>query len=234
MPLIAVTAGFTASGPYGPDVELPARYVEAVRRAGGDDIVLVPVAEDTGSVVRRLERVDGILLTGGDDVDPASYGEETAPETGHVDRNRDALEAVAIRFALDRGLPLLAICRGIQMLNVALGGTLVQHLDGPLSEVHGVPGTPGVLHPIDLRGDSRLADALGTSEVLGTSHHHQALRDVSPQLRVIGRSRDGIVEAAEIAGARVLAVQWHPEDTAESDPVQQSIFGWLVREAARG
>ena len=175
-------------------------------------------------------RIHGVLLTGGGDIDPARYGEAPAPETYGVDPEADTFELGLVHAARSSGLPLLGICRGLQVLNVALGGTLVQHIGGrPGLEDHGRPGAGEVVHPVSISAGSRLADALGGIEVMGSCHHHQAVAQVGRGLRVTARTRDGIVEGLELEGEPwVVAVQWHPEDTAAADPAQQRLFSALV------
>ena len=157
--------------------------------------------------VATLAGLDGLVLAGGSDVDPALYGAPRHPQTGPPDRARDSLEAALLREALDRDLPVLAICRGLQLLNAALGGTLVQHIEGHrCPELHAV-------HPITIAPHSSLESILGVDEYVVNSRHHQCVEQVAPGLVVVARAPDQVVEALELPGKRfVLAVQWHPED----------------------
>jgi putative glutamine amidotransferase len=151
--------------------------------------------------------LDGLVLAGGADVDPALYGAPRHPKTGQPDHDRDRLEATLIREALDRDLPVLAICRGMQLLNAALGGTLVQHIEG-----HRCPEQQEV-HPITIASHSRLESILQTGEYVVNSRHHQCVDQVASGLVVVARAPDNVVEALELQGKRfVLAVQWHPEE----------------------
>jgi putative glutamine amidotransferase len=157
--------------------------------------------------VTTVAGLDGLLLAGGSDIDPALYRAMRQPETGEPDRDRDSLETMLLREALERDLPVLAICRGLQLLNVALGGTLVQHIEG-----HRHREQPDV-HPITIASHSRLRSILEVDEFVVNSRHHQCVDRVASGLVVVARAPDNVVEALELPGKRfVLAVQWHPED----------------------
>jgi putative glutamine amidotransferase len=209
----------------------PRAYVTAVQRAGGLAIVLPP---DPAAVERPevlLDRVDALLLAGGADVDPASYGAEPHPETKGTWPERDAFEIALARGALERDLPVLGICRGMQLLNVALGGSLDQHLgDSIENSVHrSLAGTFGT-HRVRLAPGSLACGAAGTEGLLVMSHHHQGVERLGEGLEVSGWSVDDeIVEAIELPERRfALGVVWHPEEDPES-PVIASLV-----EAARG
>jgi putative glutamine amidotransferase len=207
---------------------VPTAYTAALSRAGVRPAILV--GPDPGSIDDVLSLVDGVVLLGGGDVNPALYHQAPEPEVYGIEPDRDALELELSRSAVAAGVPLLAICRGAQVLNVALGGTLVQHLpDRAGSGAHGRPesdGTPAV-HDVTVQVGSRLAAALGGADVLPDciSIHHQAADRVAPGLVVTARSADGVVEALEATTPGwVLGVQWHPERSAATDPRQQAIF----------
>ena len=208
-----------------PAVLLPASYVDAVATAGGEP-VLLPTGATGPDVLRTL---DGLVLAGGADVAPARYGQAPAPRTTVVRPDRDASETRLLEAALEGGVPVLAICRGMQLLNVVLGGDLVQHLpDEPGADEHD-PG-PGrfARRAVRISPGSRLADVLGP-EALGDCHHHQALRHLGRGLTAVGWADDGTVEAVELEGpAFCLGVQWHPEAGEDG-----RVFAALV-EAARG
>jgi putative glutamine amidotransferase len=220
-------------------VAVPARYVTALRRAGGQEAILLPTRLDADDAGELLERFDGLLLLGGGDLDPHTYGQEPNTRVYGVNADRDMCEIVLARAAVDRGLPILAICRGHQVLDVALGGTLDQHITGREGLLeHGVPGVEdgARLHDVDVEPGTRLADAMGTTHATVSSHHHQAVEGVGDGLRVVARAADGVVEGVEPAGTDgpwIVGVQWHPEDTAESDPANQRLFDTFVREAGR-
>ncbi len=211
---------------------VPTRYLRALHRAGGQEAVLLPVP--LADATQRLNRFDGLLLLGGGDVDPARYGEEARPEIYGVDRDRDAFEIALIREAIHLGLPTLAICRGIQILNVTLGGSLHQDIAGREDlGPHGIPGGKEVLHKVSLKLDSRLARAMGVETVICSCHHHQALARLGNGLLPVGWTADGLIEAVELEDGWVVGVQWHPEDTAAEDPAQQRLFNGFVAQATR-
>jgi putative glutamine amidotransferase len=197
----------------------PRSYVTAVQRAGGIAWVLPPdeVAVEEPDLI--LDRVDGLILAGGADIDPASYGAETHAETRGTWPERDRFELALARRALQRDMPLLGICRGMQLLNVALGGTLDQHLpDSGGDEVHrSGTGTFGE-HHVRLEPDSLARSAAGMDGFVVWSHHHQGVERVGEGLRVSGWSvEDNLVEAIELPGKRfALGVAWHPEEDPDS------------------
>ncbi len=214
------------------EFSLPAEYVDAVRRAGGIPVLLPPGEE---SAERWMETVHGFVLAGGGDIDPDLYGGTRHKTVYMVDAERDRTELTLTRRLLRSTVPLLGICRGCQLINVALGGTLVEHIPEVYGEKlrHRVPPREPVPHTVSIDADSRLARILGHSEVTASSWHHQALREVASPLRVVARAPDGVVEAVEMPQHRwLLAVQWHPELTAASDLVQQRLFAALI-EASR-
>jgi putative glutamine amidotransferase len=216
--------------PYTGAVALPRAYFDAVDRAGGQP-VLVDDARDPKAL---LARVDALILTGGPDVDPARYGEAPHPAVYGVDVRADEFECALADVAVARGIPLLAVCRGFQVLNIARGGTLHQHLvDDPGVPAHGRPGEAGGarVHEVQLDTGSLLADVMGATRVAASCHHHQAIATTGDGLHIVGRAADEIIEAMELEGSFVLAVQWHPEDTADSDATQQRLFDGLVRRA---
>ena len=197
---------------------VPRSYVRAVQRAGGLGIVLPPdeaVAADPGLL---LDRVDGLILAGGADVDPASYGAEPHPETRGSWPDRDRFEIALARAALARDMPLLGICRGMQLLNVALGGSLDQHLPDSGTEVHRAAGGTFGEHHVRLAPDSLACAAAGIEGFVVFSHHHQGVDRVGEGLRVSGWSvDDDLVEAIELPDKRfALGVVWHPEEDPDS------------------
>ncbi len=222
----------TDKWPYSGAAALPRAYFDAVVRAGGQP-VLVDDAPDPKAL---LTRVDALVLTGGPDVDPALFGQERHPATYGLDRRADDFECALADAAVTRSVPTLAICRGFQVLNVARGGTLHQHIpEDPGVPAHGEPGVAGGarIHDVILDRDSLLAEIMEATRLQASCHHHQAIATTGDGLRVVGRAADGIAEAMELDGAFVLAVQWHPEDTAADDRTQQRLFDALVRKAER-
>ena len=209
-PLIGIVAHPTPveeAGFQAPHAVTNLAYVKAVRKAGGIPVLLPLVEPDDAAAL--VARVDGVILTGGFDVDPSTYGQPPHPETGPVDPVRDGLELAAARATVAADIPLLAICRGIQVLNVALGGTLVQHLD----KHHNVERYNEVVHPVSVEAGSVLAGWLEGADSLDVNTlHHQAVDSVAPGCRAVAWAHDGTVEGIEVEGARaVVGVQWHPE-----------------------
>lgn len=234
--LIGVTGNTLASGRIShwlePAVATSTYYLEALDRAGATGAVLLPVELDDERADALVTVVDGVVITGGPDVDPARYGQPRAPETYRADPVSDHFELALIRAALGAGVPLLAICRGHQLVNVGHGGTLHQHITGtPGLLAHGVPnGGGGAPVEVAVEHDSTLARAIGGRSATGMCHHHQAVDQVGGGLRVVARSADGVVEALEpvTSPGWAVSVQWHPEDSAARDPQQQRIFDALV------
>jgi len=212
--------------------------VRAVRRAGGVPVVLPPLLGE-GEAAPLLSRLDGLLLSGGWDLSPHWYGGEESPLVEGVDRERDRMELALAREALRAGRPVLAICRGLQVLNVALGGILYLDIRAQVPGALAHRPTEGqppdaTAHPVRLEAGSRLASILGEGEVLVNSFHHQAARDVGKGLVVTARAPDGIVEAVEHpAHPFCIGVQWHPEIAPGDRGRMERLFAAFV-EAAGG
>jgi putative glutamine amidotransferase len=233
-PVIGVVAALEQAN-YGawdePCVLLQYVYVQAIQRAGGMAILIPPDHALAQNPDEILDRIDALLLAGGSDIDPALYGQESLPETTGIVAQRDEIELALITRAIERDIPSLCICRGMQMLNVARGGTLVQHLP---DLVHGDEhrrnkGTfVGNEHDVQLERGSLVAQATGSEVTITKSHHHQAIGELGEGLVVTGRSTsDDLPEAIELADSTyVLGVQWHPEADAASQ-----IVGSLVEQA---
>ncbi|MEU6310430.1 gamma-glutamyl-gamma-aminobutyrate hydrolase family protein [Streptomyces sp. NPDC047014] len=224
-PLIGITTYVEDSTRYGVwDLAasvVPSGYYALVQAAGGAAVLLPP--DEPGAAAEVLSRVDGLVVAGGPDVDPAHYGAARDPRTGAPATVRDQWELALIAAALDAGLPLLGICRGMQALNVALGGTLIQHIDGHVD-------TPGVMswHPVRPLPGTRYAE-LVPEEAQVPTYHHQAVERLGDGLVVSARAVDGTVEAIELPDpARwVLGVQWHPERDTDT-----RVMSSLIRAAA--
>ena len=209
-------------------------YVKAVE-AGGGIPILMPLM--TGDDLRRmLDRVDGLLLSGGDDVNPSAYGEEKYPKTEQPDDLRDATEFELSRMVMAGDTPLLAICRGIQVLNVAMGGTLIQHIPdmvpNALRHEHNYDDyhqRAVITHEVEIEAGTRLAGMIGTHAGVN-SFHHQALKQIAPMFRPVACAPDGIVEAMELPDKDrfVVAVQWHPEDMFQDNAQMLGLFQKFV------
>ncbi len=200
---------------------LPDGYVDAVNRAGGLALLATPDRLLTEHPDELLDRLDGLMLSGGADIEPALYGAERDPETQESQRDRDEFEIALVRRAVARDMPVLGICRGVQVLNVAFGGTLHQHLPDSVGHVNHrrVPGSfDGADHDVRLVPGSLAARAAGELLHATKSHHHQGLDRIGEGLRVSGYSTlDDLAEAVELPDRRfVLGVQWHPEADARS------------------
>jgi putative glutamine amidotransferase len=226
-PLIAIPARFAATtSALRHAAEVSARaLIEAVWRAGGEPASIHPAP---GDVAGRLARFDGVLLPGGGDLAPHRYGAtETHDSVYDVDHVQDDFDLELAREALHLGLPLLAVCRGLQVVNVALGGTLEQDMGGPEREHR------HVVHPVAIRRGTLLERATGEEKVEASCYHHQRIDRTGTGLTVTAHAADGTVEGLELPGSTgwFTAVQWHPEDIAHEDPAQQGLFDALVRAA---
>jgi putative glutamine amidotransferase len=214
-----------------------AAYVQAVLAAGGVPLVLSPLI-GASRAAHALDGVDGLLLTGGEDMDPAWYGAEPSPLLSLPSRERDLFELALFAVARERALPLLGICRGMQLINVALGGTLYQDLpsERPGLVEHRTEGPRDARsHRVRLEAGSRGAAALGTTGLTVNSSHHQAIRNLAPGLLATGWTDDDLIEVVEtpLHTPWLLAVQWHPEEMhADARAPEHGLFAALVQEAA--
>jgi putative glutamine amidotransferase len=232
-PIIGITTSFAEISIEGEPLEIryaPTVYADAVLRAGGLPVHL-PILP-SGRNDELLHLLDGIILSGGGDLDPTSYGAEPEQDLFLVEPDRDGAEAELLHAATESRTPVLGICRGLQVINVSYGGTLVQHLepDGtPDHHPQHVPD-PEPVHPVVIEPGSRLAAAVADTRIEVNSTHHQAVDTVPPPLRVSARSLDGVVEGLELSesDAWVVGVQWHPEAMQARDPVQRRLFRALI------
>ena len=225
-PLVGLPTLAIPPGPKPPRFGINQSYVRALVAAGCAP-VLIPVLDDDERLRAIYERLDGIVLPGGADIAPGEYHEEPIGELNVVEAARDRTELMLARWAFDDDLPVLGICRGQQVLNVALGGSLWQDLryQGITSVEHSDAdgrARNALTHRVRLDPDSRLAQLIDETDIQVNSLHHQAVKTIAPQLRVTGKSDDGVIEALESSDRRfVIAVQWHPEEIDE--------LGWVRR-----
>jgi gamma-glutamyl-gamma-aminobutyrate hydrolase PuuD len=217
-PLVGLTVG-----PEDGYLRLRTTYPRAIEAAGGLP-VLVPPMEDTDALADLLERLDALVFPGGLDVDPAEYGEEPHPAT-EINPELDQLELAVAHWAVARDIPTLGICRGQQLLNVALGGTLVQHIDGHRQH----EPRAALAHGMNVEPGSRLAEILGSTDVHVNTHHHQAVHRLGRGLRAVAWAPDGTIEAVESSEHPwLLAVQFHPEDLVETHEPSRRLFDRFV------
>ena len=210
-------------------------YMNGILEAGGMPVML-PLTSEAEALDEIAQSYDGFLFPGGQDVTPALYGQEKSPECGETCEDLDEMSKALFERILGTGKPILGICRGLQLLNVLLGGTLYQDLptEHP-SEVehHMRPPYDAVTHSVEVAQDSPLHALLGRTSLGVNSYHHQAVQDLSPQLRAMARSEDGLVEAAWMPGKQFLwAFQWHPEFSYKTDESSRRIFKAFVNACA--
>jgi putative glutamine amidotransferase len=229
-PLIVIPARFSASASalrFAAEVNAR-KLVEAVYAAGGEPLTIHPSTEvGDADLDRRLAFADGVLLPGGGDISPALYGGRDHAQVYDTDPAQDAFDVAVVHWAERTARPLLAICRGMQIVNVARGGTLIAHLDSPHRHVTA---------QLDFGGESQLARMTGRDSMSISCFHHQAIDRLGHGLQAIARSPDGVIEAVQATVTEsqwFLGVQWHPEDTAATDSAQHLIFSGLVDAAAK-
>jgi putative glutamine amidotransferase len=239
-PLIGITCGARQNKEgisfYG---ILPA-YTKSVAAAGGLPVLITPTS-DVQLLREIYERMDGVLLAGGGDVDPLIYGMTDDGLVHAVDADRDAAEIAIARWAAAEDKPLLGICRGCQVANVALGGTLYRDIEKEYPGYNGLDHDQWgkaprhhLAHPVTVEAGTKLAAAIGTQQVQVNTLHHQALRDVAPQLSVSASAIDGLIEGVEIPDARFfVGVQWHPEELAEYNEPMRRLFQTFIESARR-
>ena len=233
-PRIAITSSIgKAGGAQGVHVRLA--YVDAVSAGGGLALILPPPA-DEADAEELLGAADGLLLTGGRDLDPALWGEKPHAKTVVMDARRQKADMRLIAAADVRGLPVLGICLGIQEMAVARGGRLIQHLpdEKPVTIDHGTAGRPRAAHVLAITPDSLLAKIVGPEPLQTNSTHHQAVRESGRNLRIVASASDGIIEGIEdpTPGRFFLGIQWHPEDLIKQ-PRHLALFEALCKAAAK-
>jgi len=230
-PRIGITVSLTIHDDRAVEA-LERAYIDAVIRAGGVPLVLP--ACDPSEVEEVAGCLDGLLLSGGGDIDPARYGGTMSPEVKGVEPERDAWELALVAYAVRVGMPVLGTCRGAQVLNVAMGGTLVAHLPSVTTSEHCQRDRAGeAVHDVSVQQTSNLQAIVGLDVVGVNSLHHQAVDQVGTGLRAVGWTDDGVIEAIEgIGSLPVVGVQWHPELLPHLEG-QPALFSWLVAEATR-
>jgi putative glutamine amidotransferase len=213
------------------------RYVHALRSVGAIPWLIPLLPDDLETLKEIYDRLDGMFFTGGVDVDPSRYGEAKLPHCGRTDLPRDDVETQLIRWSLADRKPVLAVCRGIQILNVAMGGSLFQDIaaQAPTAMKHDYFPTEDntardfLAHAIEIAPDSRLRGFLGSTSVRVNSMHHQAIKRLAPGLRQTAVAPDGIIEGVEGAnGQYLIGVQWHPEELSEHDPAMRRLFASFI------
>lgn len=235
-PLIGITTYRSLSRYSYPVISLTEAYVQALSLAGADPLLVPPGLPDKG-MGSLLARLDGILFSGGGDIHPRFYGSQPHPLVTEVDEDRDRVEIALVRQAMQRGTPFLGICRGLQVINVALGGSLYEDLldQYPNSLKHDrfpEKERDYLAHSVSIDENSQLAEILGTQEVQVNSLHHQGIRKAAPGLRSTAHAPDGVIEAVEAPEHPFgLAVQWHPE-WLQAHLVMRSLFERFVQAAA--
>jgi len=240
MPLIGITCSRAVGGPWGiysasyfMDYTFD-DYSQAVRFWGGA-AVLIPAAQNRQTLQTILRRLDGLILSGGPDINPKFYGEQPLPGLEEIDEDLDRVELEATRIAFARNLPILAICRGIQVLNVSQGGTLYQDIPTQVREsiLHTQRADKKTTtHSTRVEPKTLLSRIVGRKEIWVNGRHHQAVKDVAPGFVVSARATDGVVEAMEHSSKRfVIGVQWHPEGNWRDDPYSRRLFRAFVRAA---
>lgn len=210
-------------------------YLDAVKAAGGIPLLL-PACNSENETETVLSCVDAVLVPGGPDIDPFFYGEEPVPQLGVIENSNDVFEISLLKLARKAGKPILGICRGIQILNVAFGGTLYQDLISqyPGSFKHRQADTcaADATHTAELQEGSLVASVYGETTLRINSFHHQAVKDCAPGFIVGAKAKDGVTESIEKADENILGVQWHPEEMCKEHHEQLAPFTWLVKAAA--
>ena len=233
-PLIGITTNQSANVHGHPTVTLMQSYIRAVMQAGGVPVLIPSMIHEDGWDA-LYTRLDGILFSGGGDIAIERFSGEAHPRVDDVDLERDSVELKMAQTAAEDGKPFLGICRGAQVLNVALGGTLYTHIQDqlPNSLDHAYPGNKRtvLVHEVKLEEGTRIADVMGEPILKVNSLHHQGLKDIAPSLRVTGLASDGLVEAVELPGHPFgIAVQWHPEWLIDQEPTR-NLFRKFVETA---
>jgi len=234
IPIILVTTGISSQEGKTSLCQCGNTYLKALVDSGAYPVILAPIP-DKETIKRLLNGVDGLLVTGGGDIDPELYGESRHPKCGMPNSDRDETEISAVQIAVEMGLPVFGICRGHQVLNVALGGTLIQDIPSlvPNHVTHTEEGNRRPLHCVDLVDETMLKDIECETSIMVNSIHHQAVKQLGKGLKVSARSEDGVIEAIESTdGKPIMSVQWHPEENTDEYPQFKKLFEWFVSQTA--
>ena len=233
MPLIGLSANWNETSQRS---DIPGGYVQAVVRAGGTPMVL-PICGNEDTWRHMVDAVDGLVFTGGADIDPALFGEEKHPATSTPYPPRDAQELFIMRYAKEQGKPMLAICRGMQVMNCLEGGTLYQDIAQQLATTvdHAqFKRVADIIHQAHVEEGSLLATVCGSAPLNVNSRHHQAIKTLGKGLVASALSTDGLIEGIEYQdGSPCIALQWHPESLFEKDARALAVFEWLIRKASK-
>ena len=219
-----------------PSYYVGAGYVRAVADAAGLPILLpAPQGHEERAAREALEIVDAVVLSGGNDIAPETYGGDPETDVDKVDRSRDVFEVALVRGARERGLPVLGVCRGMELINVAYGGTLRGGVRHEAADDAALPGLRDArAHVISLTPESRVAHVIGREDVEAICLHHQATDRIGDGLRVTGAASDGIAEVVEDPDGWIIGVLWHPEQALDRTPIQRRLYESLVHAAAQG
>ncbi|WP_342043556.1 gamma-glutamyl-gamma-aminobutyrate hydrolase family protein [Bacillus sp. OTU2372] len=231
-PIIGITGAYVNHNQFMEGVYVHHDYHKTVAANGGLPIILPYINAELA--IETMPLCDGIILSGGEDVDPLFYGEDPHPQLGPTTRERDSVEIAIAKYALENNIPLLAICRGIQILNVALGGSLLQDIPSQVKEPiqHSQKVTRSrETHWVNIQKDSKLFQILDSEQVRVNSLHHQSINKVAKDLRVVAESSDGIVEAVEYIypNTFTVGVQWHPESMANTNNQMNNLFVEFIK-----
>lgn len=227
-PIIGITTFITED-----KLILPDNYITAVSESGGTPIILPKVTDDA-QVRGQLDQIDGLLLTGGDDINPALFREDPHQKLGIIEPGRDEYETKLVKSCLENNLPVLAVCRGAQILNITEGGTMYQdiydQIEGYVMQHQQKASRDFLSHSITIKEDSLLHSILGETSVRTNTFHHQANRDIPDHFQITAYSNDGVIEAIESTSHDfVLGIQWHPEGSFPSDEYSKKLFTAFVR-----
>jgi putative glutamine amidotransferase len=235
-PVIGITGAYVNHNKFSEGLYVHHDYHKAVVSAGGLPIVIPYTNPELA--IETLKLCDGVILSGGEDVDPQFYGQEPHPQIGPTIPERDLFEITIVKHVIENNIPLLAICRGVQILNVALGGTLIQDIPSQVEQCikHAqIVERSRDSHGVTILEDSQLFQIFGTNKLRVNSLHHQALDVIADDLRVVAYSSDGIVEAVEYKqpSTFTVGVQWHPESMASTNPYMKSLFTEFIKSISK-